>query len=396
MALFAVWKLHINGVGGNMEQNLKCLVVDDEKSNLDAFLTVFGDDFDLVPALSGREALTILDEDQSIAVVVSDQRMDEMTGVELLEEVKKKYPEIVRIVLTGYSDYQVSIDAINKGDVFRYLHKPIDMDETTNAIEEGLKKYKKSVEEKKSIEDTKEQIRKRFLEINESLGAGIAHYVNNGLVPAKTFLTFLPEKAKELKEGNYDSTYFENFLEEAVKNIEGIEGLTESLLWAHNAQIEGFESVPVSDVFDLEASEFKDLLSKKNLKINSEMERDLPSLFVDKIKVKEMFVLLLKFCAVASSEGQSIEIRASKTTDQPDVSSVRFEIGYHGKGYAPKDIPRIFDPFYKFDEQLNTEVKGLELTNCYITSLKHGFELKVESDPGKETAFIVDLPFLVS
>lgn len=371
-----------------MKSDLKCLVVDDEISNLDAFLTVLGDDFNLLSASSGKEALEILEKETSIAVVISDQRMDEMTGVELLAEVKKKYPEIVRIVLTGYSDYQVSIDAINKGDVFRYLHKPIDLETTVEAISDGIEKYQQALEVKKSLEEVKAEIKKRFLEINESLGAGVAHYVNNGLVPAKTFLTLLTDKINELKQGQYDETYFDEFLKSALKNIEGIESLTHSLLWAHNSNIEEFVKVTVADVVDAQDPQFVEISQKKNLTFQAEIQENLPFLFVDQNKVKEMFSLLLKFCAVASLEDKPISFKAGLL---PENNLIRFKISYQGKGYSEQDIPRIFDPFYKFDNQLNSEVKGFELTNCYITSVRHGAELKVEASPD-ETSFLVDLP----
>ncbi len=376
-----------------MTHEFKCLIVDDEASNLDAFLKVLGDDFDLLSASSGKEALALLEKEKSVAVVVSDQRMSEMTGIELLIEIKKRYPEIVRIVLTGYSDYQVSIDAINKGDVFRYLHKPIDIELTIEAIAEGIEKYRKAIEIKKSLADIKAEIKERFLQINESLGAGVAHYVNNGLVPAKTFLSLLKEKIKELQNGEYDPHYFQDFLKEALRSIEGIEGLTSSLLWAHNATVEEFVKTSVAEMIDTENAELKKILQKKNLKIEMEQGEKLPPLFVDKEKVREMFSLLLKYCAVASLEKGTIHVKAFQSVDPSAKNGVHFQISYPGKGYSKHDIPRLFDPFYKFDSQLNTEVKGLELTNCYITAVKHGSELKVETGV-KETSFLVDLPTL--
>jgi DNA-binding NtrC family response regulator len=101
------------------------LVVDDEQDNLDAFRFNFRKTFDILTANSGPEALGILAE-KDVAVVVTDQRMPKMTGVELLREVREKHPDTVGIILTAFTDVDVLIEAINLGQVYRYITKPWD------------------------------------------------------------------------------------------------------------------------------------------------------------------------------------------------------------------------------------------------------------------------------
>jgi len=257
----------------------KILIVDDEQDNLDAFIKVFGEQFQLLPASSGKEALEVLKLEPSIGVVVADQRMDEMTGVELLEAVKKDYPDIVRMVITGYSDFQVPIDAINKGDVFRYLQKPVDKESTVQALKDAMAKHEKSLEIKKSIENTKKQMEERFLQIHESLAAGVAHHVSNALVPAKALMTLLNEKLDEIKQGKYDATYFETFLKEALDNVGKIEHLTQMLLWSHNSKIEEFQSTPVAELIDLKDPETENLIREKKIKIEKNVDPALPPRF---------------------------------------------------------------------------------------------------------------------
>src|SRR5439155_3914750 len=93
------------------------LVVDDEQDNLDAFRFNFRKTFDILTATSGPDALAILAE-KDVAVVVTDQRMPKMTGVELLREVRAKTPETVGIILTAFTDVDVLIEAINLGQVY--------------------------------------------------------------------------------------------------------------------------------------------------------------------------------------------------------------------------------------------------------------------------------------
>lgn len=378
----------------NSEKRYKILVVDDERDNLDAFLKVFGEEYDLVPAASGKEALKIMEEQNSIGVVVADQRMDEMTGVELLEEVKKRSPDVVRIVLTGYSDFQVPIDAINRGDVFRYLQKPVDMDLTKRSLDEALEKYKENLESKNRLGEIKKKIQERFLQIHESLAAGVAHHVNNGLVPAKTFLTLFKEKAKDLKEGKVDAAYFEEFLEEALTNIGKVENLTKMLLWADNCKVEAFVEARMEDLIDLNREDLKEIFQKKEISADVQIAPNLPPMVVDPEKVREMFSLIIKNCAGAAPDKSKIHIQAKDIRQHEGLHLVRTEISYEGRGYTAEEIPRLFDPFYKFDEKLGTSVSGLELTNCFVIAIKHGCELKVESEPQKKTTFIVELPTL--
>lgn len=109
-----------------MESNkINILYVDDEVNNLVAFKANFRKEYSIHTAESAKEALQILNEN-TIHIIISDQRMPGMTGVEFLETVIKTHPNPIRILLTGYSDIQTVIEAINKGQVYKYIMKPFD------------------------------------------------------------------------------------------------------------------------------------------------------------------------------------------------------------------------------------------------------------------------------
>ncbi|TNE79047.1 MAG: response regulator [Bacteroidetes bacterium] len=108
-----------------MLETICVLYVDDEENNLLAFKAAFRRDFQVITAISGAEALEKLKEHE-VHVIITDQRMPGMTGVEFLQKVIPLYPDPIRILLTGYSDINAVIDAINKGEVYRYLTKPWD------------------------------------------------------------------------------------------------------------------------------------------------------------------------------------------------------------------------------------------------------------------------------
>ena len=111
----------------NMEtlDQITILYVDDEINNLNSFKAAFRRDFKVLTAMSGKEGLDIL-KVHPVHVILTDQRMPEMSGVEFLIEVLKEYKEPMRILLTGYADINAVIDAVNKGHIYYYLNKPWD------------------------------------------------------------------------------------------------------------------------------------------------------------------------------------------------------------------------------------------------------------------------------
>ncbi len=116
------------------------LFVDDEEHNLTVFEAAFDDDYQVYTADSAPDALKLLAEHE-IHVVITDQRMPGMTGVQLLQELVDNYPQAVRIVLTAYSDIEVVIQAINVGRVYQYVTKPWDEDDFKIIIDHALEDY---------------------------------------------------------------------------------------------------------------------------------------------------------------------------------------------------------------------------------------------------------------
>jgi two-component system sensor histidine kinase/response regulator len=117
------------------------LYVDDEMNNLISFKASFRLDYLIFIANNTSEANEILIKNPQIQVVISDQRMPEITGVEFLESVKEKYPNMIRIILTAFSDLNVFQEAINKGMIFRYLEKPWHPIEIKIAIDNAFQYY---------------------------------------------------------------------------------------------------------------------------------------------------------------------------------------------------------------------------------------------------------------
>lgn len=142
----------------NIYKNI--LYVDDEVHNLNSFRAVFRRSYTIFTASSAEEGRQILKEN-NIHLIITDQRMPETTGIEFLESIIKDFPAVPRILLTGYTDINAVIDAINKGSVYKYVQKPWSEDELRTTIENALKLYNNS--------KSQEELTEKLISTNDQL-----------------------------------------------------------------------------------------------------------------------------------------------------------------------------------------------------------------------------------
>jgi CheY-like chemotaxis protein len=174
------------------ETTARILVVDDEEAILETMTFTFMDDYEVLTSTSGRRALEILDEQAPIAVVISDQRMPEMTGSELLAEVYERFPETSRIILTGFADMDSTLEAINSGHVYAYVNKPWEPDELKQVVRRAADHHALSLENRRLLDDLSRA--NTFLEaVIDRLPTGALAIDSGGIVRAanKTARSYL-------------------------------------------------------------------------------------------------------------------------------------------------------------------------------------------------------------
>jgi response regulator RpfG family c-di-GMP phosphodiesterase len=155
--------------------NYKIMIVDDEPANLRTLERLFRPDYQVVTAPSGAEALALL-EQHDIALLLSDQRMPAMTGVELMIKTVAIRPHMVKILLTGYTDVGALIDALNSGLVYRYLTKPWNNDELRLTVSRALEHYE-MMKSKHLLGMENQRLRARLREISELAVEGLESVV---------------------------------------------------------------------------------------------------------------------------------------------------------------------------------------------------------------------------
>jgi response regulator RpfG family c-di-GMP phosphodiesterase len=132
----------------------KILLVDDEANILQAYTRILRRRFTFETALGGGDALQILQDLGPFAVVVSDMRMPGMDGIELLSTIKERYPDTVRIMLTGNADQGTAVEAVNRGSIYRFLTKPCDPELLAATLEGALAQYALATAERELLEQT--------------------------------------------------------------------------------------------------------------------------------------------------------------------------------------------------------------------------------------------------
>ena len=198
----------------------RILYIDDEEHNLTSFNSTFRRDYEIHLATSGQMGLDIM-KNNNIQLVITDQRMPEMTGVEFLEKILPLYPDCIRIVLTGFSDMEAIIQSINKGRIYHYITKPWNRDELKITIDRAFEVYNLKRQNKNLIEDLKaanqnleqkvmertKQIEQQKINITDSI-----HYasrIQNALLPPNDELNrllpsyFILNKPKDIVSGDY-------------------------------------------------------------------------------------------------------------------------------------------------------------------------------------------------
>jgi len=131
----------------------RILIVDDEEAILETMSFTFMDVYDVITTPDAHRALELMDKHSPVSVVITDQRMPEMTGIELLKEVYQRHPDSVRIMLTGFTDSDTTIQAINDGHIYAYINKPWEPEELKQVVRRAVEHYALAAENRRLMSD---------------------------------------------------------------------------------------------------------------------------------------------------------------------------------------------------------------------------------------------------
>jgi two-component system sensor histidine kinase/response regulator len=351
------------------------LYVDDEENNLISFKAAFRKKYKIFTTTSVIEAEEILDK-TDIHVILADQRMPVMTGVQFFEKVRKKHPTPIRMLITGYADISAAIDAINKGEVFRFIDKPWDQDYVEIAINTAYEIVRNKQELEKKTSDLKkayEELDKFVYSASHDLRAplmsilGIVNLANMDKDPAsqKEYLTLIEQAVKKM------DTFIISIID-YYKNSRGVPEIREI----------DFEAL-VKDIFQTlqyipEVGKIK--LSTKVVN-HSPFHSDIVKL---RIILSNLITNAIKFQDDSKAD-QRIDISVESKSDGCTIV-----IEDNGIGIKDQDLGKIFNMFYKGRAKNNGSGIGLYIVQESVEKLKG--EIKVDSIWGQGSRFEVKLP----
>ena len=355
------------------------LYVDDENSNLIVFEANFEDDFKIHLAHSAAEALELIDE-LPIPVVIADQRMPDMTGVEMFSRIRRKHPHIQRVILSGYSESESIIDAINQGQVFQFVRKPWQRAELLSVVRRAMEAHDMSLQNTRLME------RLLVSEQCALLGhatADIAHEMGNQLhlLPLIELiedeyshdcrLTQLARMARDSHERMFT-------LVNEIKDIIRQEGTEVSL-----------QLVSLADVIRELLSFLRFDRSIPSSSIVADLRCD-PVILGNKLKLHQVLMNLIHN-GMDAIEGQLDGLVAVHLTCTAD--SVNLSVADNGTGipYAIQD--KVWEPFFSTKGKRGTGL-GLDLVKRLVEA-QHG-QIQMVSQPGQGTQFTISFPIVAS
>ncbi len=368
-----------------MKHKPTILIVDDEVDSLTTFEYSFEDLFTVLKAQSAKEALQLVSTNPHIAVVITDQRMPEETGVQLLSKIKDSHPNITRVLLTGQSDLSAAIEAINKGTVYKYISKPYSPQETEKLLHEAVSLNDELMEQSKTSNRSIKLIQEKTAHAMESYTTWIAHHINNALQCVKLYVEYSIPKLEE----NSDK---KEFAQMAKNYINKIAEIIRTLTDIYDKSLENFCNAPLSTLMQFESQDLSKLIEQKKILIKKENRNDGLTMMVNPMAIQEALRRLVRNAVEASSDGGVIEVSVAKFDDD-GRDAVMFQVKDYGKGIEPEIKQKLFYPFLKLGSTAQ-EPKGLGLPFVQATVARHGGDIMVESKVGAGTTITFALPII--
>ena len=373
------------------------LVVDDEPEVLRSLHDLFRREYQVVTFERGADALASL-ESLDPPVVMSDQRMPGMTGVEFLRRVKERRPEATRLLFTGYADLQAVIEAINQGHVFRYIAKPWDPGELSALVRQAFEQHKLLVERRRLIAEL--QASNARLEVANRLKSAFIEVASHELnTPVAVILGMADLWAMGL--GNDVSEQEREWVDRIRNAGRRLAGTVERMLSLLQTDRLG-ETLVVRPV-ELEplirsvVEDAHPFVEARRQTVTIQADPDLGCAELDQAKFADLMTNLLVNAIKFTPDGGEVRIEARPL----DGDRVLILVTDTGVGVCEEEIPHLFEPFFTgYDTMRHCSGRfefgkrgiglGLSLVRRYAEM--HGGSVEVESKPGEGSTFRVTLP----
>jgi two-component system, sensor histidine kinase and response regulator len=354
---------------------IKILYIDDEPNNLVGFKASFRFDYNVFVAVNTTEARTTLNNNPDIRVILCDQRMPDQTGVQFFEEIRSVHPDPIRMLLTGYADIESVIDAINRGNIFRYIKKPWTDADIQTAIDEANKFYiTNTMLTVKNVE-----LQNAYNELDK-FAYSVTHDMRGPLLSILGAIDLSKESNSidEIKE----------ILSMMKKSVLGLDDFIKSMNEYYNLKRGELQIVEINFaniVKELEES-FDDAREEYNVNLDINVVQN------ETFRCDEMLLKVI----LSNLLSNAFKFQQKNNNDKRIVLNIEVNKGTaaisvkdNGIGIHEDHISKIFSMFYK---AIDNPGSGIGLYNVKDALKRLNGEINVSSRPDEGTTFQITIP----
>jgi two-component system, sensor histidine kinase and response regulator len=356
------------------KEKVRVLYIDDEINNLNSFKALFRKDHEVFLAESAEDGLKILAKEK-IHVIIADQRMPGMTGVEFFESILNKFPHPVRILLTGYSDIHAVIEAINRGQIYRFIDKPWDGQGIRVAIQNAYEIY----HTKFLLREQNLELQKAYEELDKFVYSA-SHDLRAPLVSILGIINMA--KNEGMKNGPEYMAMIENIVNKTEIYVQNI------IKYYRTTRI-GLQPIPIRfetlihDIWE----EFKLLPEIASIKLSVDINQ--ASIFKsDESRVRIIITNILLNAIKYQHEERPDKLVSIRVKTDEDNATI--EIEDNGIGIDKEHLENIFNMFFRGAHKNSGSGVGLYVVKEALNKLNG--KISVHSETNKGTTFTIDIP----
>lgn len=355
---------------------IKVLYIDDEANNLIGFKATFRLDYNVLVANSADEGIDMVEKNPDIKVILCDQRMPGKTGVHFFEEIAAKYPAPVRMLLTGYTDIESVINAINRGHIYRYIPKPWQETDIRSAIEEGYKYYITN----SMLNIKNDELQKAYDELDK-FAYSVTHDMRGPILSVLG--------AIEIAKNSDDQAEIKEILEMMEKSIQRVDDFIQNMHEYYNlkrGQLQ-INEINFAEVIK-ELRELYEVGAKvNNTHFEIELHQD-ETFRTDELSLKIILNNLLS--NAFKYQRKNIDDKFVKLEINVQSGNTTILVRDNGIGIDEIHINDIFNMFYRATSE--SVGSGFGLYNVKDALRKLNGVVEVKSKPGNGTEFKVEIP----
>jgi two-component system probable response regulator PhcQ len=374
------------------------LYVDDEAQTAENFREYFSDTFDIHVATSGEEAWSIFSENPNrFAIVMTDQRMPNSSGVELLEKVRNLRPRVIRMLATAYSDLDAAIQAVNSGAIYKYITKPWDPPTLEITLKRGMEFFLVQ-RERDFLMHEKMFALQRLMMTDRliSLGifaSGLNHHIRNSLTAVKTFIDLAPAKLKsEMLDIEHlrNPDYWHDFYHTVQAQIAKVVGVLEEIKEIPEPpRLPLIDTVAINDLIKEVGATKKLAFSARQITVVMGLGT-VPLIKGNTAMLRRALDCILQDEAINVNQAGKVLLSTAPHANAAGIAGVLISISDSGPEIPSAVLYSVFDPF--FVRRHLPEEYGLNLLTAFFLIYHHGGEIVAKSNGSGGALFEIFVP----